>query len=281
MLEQIATHGVPSLNVVIAHLKYLSFQGWNSTTDLKEFMKDVRTVYSFIDSDSTLMGNQQLLEDGKIWCNLALKRISTISKEQFRHSWMDAKELRMALVDKEERMRFSESILNEYPRTLGVIGLEVSELQPSSTFMEKRERMESGSKPEFESMWKMGYFCDVELNIRGENFKAHRIVLAAASGYWRSVFTGAPVGGLNVDRSCSKETVLGVLRYFYTNRLPEGLGAGARDGTATGTFMEWLKLAREWEVTELRMVLENMLSRARIDAGPAVGNEKIRFNTIT
>lgn len=273
MLKQSPNSGLPSTDIVIAHLKYLSSQGWNSSTDLDAYMADVIMVYRFLETRIIHLDNRQILEDGKLWCNLNLDSIMTLSKEQFRISWTDAKGLRMALVEKAERMRFSASILNQFPNILNSIGLEVSNLKPDS--MPVMRPPKQASTAEIEALWKLGYFCDLELNIRGERFRAHRLVLAAASGYWKRVLTGneAGAGDLGVNHGCSKNTVLGVLRYVYTGRLPPGL----QDGT--GVFMEWLRLAREWDVVELRGVLENILLKTRGSAVTVV--EKARFNTIS
>lgn len=262
MLKQSATLGKPSLNIVVAHLRYLSSQGWKSSIDLMDYAKDLYTVYSFIDSHDSLMENQQLLEDGKLWCNISIKRIPTISAEQFRLSWIDAKGLRTALVNGKERIGFLESILNQFPKILIALGLDVSEPQMTCASITHPIFSGAGPKPELEAMRRLGNFCDIELNICGINFKAHRLVLATASGYWRKTLTEAnySIGGINIDQDFSKDTVLGILEYFYTNKIPAGLEL--EGGTATGAFLEWLKIAREWEVVELQVILENILLRA-------------------
>jgi hypothetical protein len=46
--------------------------------------------------------------------------------------------------------------------------------------------------PSLQSLWKEGQLCDLTL-ISSDNlsFEAHRIILAAASGYFRALFVGA------------------------------------------------------------------------------------------
>ncbi|KAF8545326.1 BTB/POZ protein [Trichophaea hybrida] len=183
---------------------------------------------------------------------------------------MDAKSLRTALVDSSERRKFSTSLLNSFPNILKAIGLEPVAPQLVN---DSRNKVVQGT--EIQELWEQGRFCDVELNIRGETFKAHRIILAAASGYWKKVFTGdIESRKLDIEQNCSKDTVLGVLRYMYTTKLPDDVA-----GTS-GRFVEFLRLAREWEVVELRERLEEMLLRAK---GRAIVAGKVdkRFNTVS
>jgi len=267
MLSQIPGGGIPSIDIVIAHLRYLSSQGWNSATNLESYIKDVIATYKFLEEQVL---DQKILEDGRLWCNQSLDAISTVSKDQFRLAWMDSKSLRTILVESTERRKFSASLLNGFPNLLKAIGLEqiASQLNDDT-------RNQVVPVAEIQELWEQERFCDVELNIRGETFKAHRIVLAAASGYWKRVFTSDNESRkLDIEQNCSKDTVLGVLRYMYTAKLPDDVA-----GTS-GRFVEFLKLAREWEVVELRERLEEMLLRVK---GKAAGAEKgdKRFNTVS
>jgi hypothetical protein len=257
MLQHILGGGLPSAEVVVAHLKYLSSQGWNSSTDLEHYIKDVIAAYTFLENYDRLEINRQLLEDGHLWCNLDQQGLPTPTKEQFRLSWTDAKSVRTALVDDTEKLKFTGSLLNRFPKLLKLIDVEAVKKQSIRLCPARDDELgqrQTVPTKNIRELWKLGHFCDIELNVHGEPFRAHRVVLAAASGYWRKVFTGDnPKGGLDISQSCSKETVLGVLRYIYTKELPIGWGVGS------ARFVEWLKLAREWEVVELRERLEGLL----------------------
>ena len=46
--------------------------------------------------------------------------------------------------------------------------------------------------PSLQSLWKEGQLCDLTLvSSDSQTFEAHRIILAAASGYFRALFVGA------------------------------------------------------------------------------------------
>jgi hypothetical protein len=263
MLQHIPGGGVPSAETVVAHIKYLSSQGWNGSTDLELYIKDVTAAYKFLETKETLQINLQLLEDGRLWCNLDPQELPTLSKERFRLAWTDAKSLRTALVDEKEKRRFADSLLNMFPRLLKHIDVEAVRKQQSIRLRHAPGddgvwQTQIVAAKEIRELWKQGHLCDIELNIHGERFRAHRVVLAAASGYWRRVFTGIEPGGgdgLDINQSCSKETILGVLRYIYTGELPLGWNEGAGK-VQPAWFAEWLKLAMEWEVVELRERLE-------------------------
>jgi hypothetical protein len=79
-------------------------------------------------------------------------------------------------------------------------------------------------------------------------------------------------GEEDVYYGCSKETVLGVLGYIYSGKLPSGLipskaGGGSEGGEGGGEggiyegndsriLGEWKKLANEWELVELLKQME-------------------------
>ncbi|KAA8912466.1 hypothetical protein FN846DRAFT_309870 [Sphaerosporella brunnea] len=227
MLQHIPSGGMPSAEKVIAHIKYLSLHGWNGSTDLELYIKDVIAAYKFLEYKDQLQINLQILEDGRLWCDLDAQELPTLSKEQFRLCWKDAKTLRITLAEEKEKRKFGHSILNQFPRLLRLIDVEAVR-KPARLPRDGLEERQSISNKALRELWKLGRFCDIELNVHGEPFRAHRVVLAAASGYWRRALTGnEPKGGLDINQSCSKETVLGVLRYIYTGELPLGWNEGA------------------------------------------------------
>lgn len=278
LLERIPGGGIPSTEIVIAHLRYLSSQGWNSSTDLESFMRDVLAVYGFLEEKDSSELDQKLLEEGRLWCNQSLDGISTASKDQFRQSWMDAKGLRIALVEKSEQQKFAASVLNGFPNLLKAIGLQPlpPPLPPQAAkgSLKTHSSQQQQQQHRQQKLWEQGHFCDVELNIRGEKFKAHRLVLAAASGYWERVFTGGDASGqggvagekgkkLDIVQNCSRGTVLAVLRWMYSHKLPDGGDDSDDVARSSARLTEYLKLANEWEMLGLRQQLEEELMALR------------------
>jgi hypothetical protein len=105
-----------------------------------------------------------------------------------------------------------------------------------------------------------GRFCDIELNISGERVKAHRVVLAAASKYWKRVFDG---NQQERELEVKGETVRKVVEWCYTRRLP----AKARWG-------EWGVVADVWEIQELETALKGREEWGRLSLGLTAGKGK-------
>jgi hypothetical protein len=232
----------------MSHLSYLASKGWNSTTDLKVYLQDVVAAYNFLNRHVEGVDKQMLFNAGSIWCIVNLRGCSNLSRDGFRRCWVDVSKLHTELEDEASRSRFYCSILAPFHQLLDALGVEPveSRLTPAAP-----HEMQLLPFLQLQMLWQESRFCDIELNVGGELFKAHRLVLAAASAYWKNVFTSnEPTMHLQILDSgrFSKDTLLGVLRYFYTAELPN-----------PHFIFEWLKLAKEWEIPRLVKELNKLL----------------------
>ncbi|KAI5790782.1 hypothetical protein FPQ18DRAFT_337038, partial [Pyronema domesticum] len=214
--------GIPTEDILIAHLRYLS-TGWNSTTPSEAYISDVSSIYRHLASHGT---DLLFTDSGRLWLNSA-----TLSSDSF----VDATTLRVSLS--------RDSILNSHPRLLAALGV-----QPPPSLLAE--------------LWQKGRFCDIELNISGEIVKAHRVVLAAESKYWKRVFDG---NQQERELEVKGETVRKVVEWFYTRRLP----AKARWG-------EWAVVADVWEIQELETALRGREEWGRLSLGLTPGKGKER-----
>ncbi|XP_077987490.1 kelch-like protein 24 [Glandiceps talaboti] len=74
----------------------------------------------------------------------------------------------------------------------------------------------------FYDLWENGLFTDVVLDVKGQKFKCHRIVLVASSPYFRAMFTGGMRESFQkvvVINAIEPDTMERILRFIYTGRV--------------------------------------------------------------
>ena len=93
------------------------------------------------------------------------------------------------------------------------------------------EKFRNGNSFPFAEFWKAGKFCDVDVFVGARTFRAHRIVLAAASAYFRTVFSrdGAQTIDLQADPEIFDHVLELIYCGCYNHKYEEGvLGSGCR-----------------------------------------------------
>ena len=71
-------------------------------------------------------------------------------------------------------------------------------------------------------MWETQELCDVTLCVKGKEFRAHKVVLASSSPYFRAMFTcglsESSQSSVNLDAISNADIVECILHYFYSSK---------------------------------------------------------------
>lgn len=178
----------------------------------------------------------------------------------FEASWASAKDLCLGIEYDFSHYRYVRSTLVRYNGLL--TALEVTRIQKpklEATTPDLHQR--KSTLQNLCTFWRQGKLCDVELEVGGDIFNAHRIVLASGSSYWENLFIGSwrDVGECRISiTQTTAHTVSMMLHFLYTGELP----AIPNDTSATKNLehmMDCLIAADKWDMVIFKVYIEEMI----------------------
>ncbi len=152
-------------------------------------------------------------------------------------------------------------------------------------------------------LWQEGLLCDVKLQVDEKSFSVHRAVLAAASPYWKAMFTGnfressdkvVPVKDISSHALqeiissiyCTKPNITGdnVMELFSAAHITQMVFIQDQckewmiKNVETSTCFPYLEFARKYDIKELEQKIEDFVCANFIDV---VTKEREKFNSIS
>lgn len=178
----------------------------------------------------------------------------------FEASWASAKDLCLGIKYDFSHYRYVRSTLVRYDGLL--TALEVTRIQkPKLEITTPDLHQRKSTLQNLCTLWREGKLCDVELEVGGNIFKAHRIVLASGSTYWENLF----ILGWRDAEECrisitqiTAHTVSTMLQFLYTGGFP----AIPNDTNTTQNLehmMDCLVAADKWDMVTLKIYIEEMI----------------------
>lgn len=198
--------------------------------------------------------------DMMIWLNVD-EPITNVNSDMFDTSWTSAKDLCLGIEYDFSRYRFVRSILACYEKLLKA--LEVEEVRKPRLETTGPDVQFKATCERFYSFWQEGKLCDVELDVCGTVFKAHRVMLASASPHWENMFTEGwrEVGeGRVAIKEATPHTVSVMLHFLYTGMLPS-MDSDLEASENLDRIMGWLVAADQWDMLAFKAHVEEMIVR--------------------
>ncbi len=152
-------------------------------------------------------------------------------------------------------------------------------------------------------LWQEGLLCDVKLQVEGKTFPVHRAVLAAASPYWKAMFTGGFKESRNKTvqvkdmRSCALQEIISFIYTTNLNitdenvmdlfsashitqmaRVQKKCKTWMMDNIKLSTCFPYLEFAQKYEIKELENAIDLFVMANFPDV---VMQEKVKFNQIS
>lgn len=196
--------------------------------------------------------------DAMIWLNL--DEPTDANLDLFETSWASAKDLCLGIEYDFGHRRYVRSSLIRYGRLL--TALEVKKIQkPIPEIPTPELHQPKSTLQKLCTFWQQGKLCDVELEVGGDIFKAHRIVLASGSLFWENMLIGGWCGTGECTISITQttaHTVSAMLHFLYTGELPPTPNdTGANENLKH--VMEWLVAANQWDMVLFKIHIEEMI----------------------
>lgn len=250
------------------HIEYLAAHRNEVRTlrDTRLFARDVLASYRFLDNHYSQVkyifekarDTDPRILDAMIWLNLDEPIDANI--DLFKTSWVSAKDLCLGIEYDFGHCRYVRSSLICYDRLL--TALEVKKIQkPMLEILTPELQQPKSTFQKLCAFWQQGVLCDVELEVDGNIFKAHRIILASGSLFWENTLIGGwrGVGECTISiTQTTAHTVSAMLHFLYTGELPPT----PNDTSASENLkhmMDWLVTANQWDMVLFKTHIEEMI----------------------
>lgn len=277
----------PSFAMVAEHLQNLSTMCSPETQDeVREHVKDVEDTYKYLD-ETLFFGRTGILSGlGDIWLNINIGDEVYMSGERIAASWVPTKKLCIGLENDTEKMQSPKNFLLRYRKLL--VAADVKTLKRPKVI--KRESISqqgtsrggdygSGNSSQeyastllttYNGFRRTGTLCDVVLEVKGQRFPAHRLVLASTSEYWKAMFT------INMKEKAADtvplkeilpKTVSTLLHYIYTgsfvNPILDPTPDPDNDDENLDSLLDLLEASNLWLMDKVKAELEVILATER------------------
>ena len=190
----IAARGRPTATTVFEHLKHMVSQcDQISNRDLIEYVKDIQASYTYLQENDEAAKRVSDIQETKIFFNVDTTEIDGISTIDLQQSLTAAKFLCLNSPVDAGIIKVSRKFLVPYEKLLKSLGCK-SVVQPKSRALRPlSDRTESPmitTMKEILDLRDQRQLIDVVFEAEGREKPAHRIFLAAVSGYCRAQFSG-------------------------------------------------------------------------------------------
>lgn len=268
-MGQTPSNGAPSAQIILQHVGYLAthrneVQG---VRDIQLFINDILTSYKFLNDYCSekksafekVRSIDPRILDTILWLNLD-EPITDANINLFETSWASTRDLCLGIRYDFGRYRFVRRVLADYEQLLRALGVEtVQKLMPEFTTLGVPQT--NNVRENLFNFWQQGKFCDVELEINGMIFKAHRVMLASSSSYWENIFIGnwAEVDGSRISiKGTTPSIVSAMLCFLYTGELPFATN-DTNPGKNLEHMMDWLIAADRWDMSTFKNRIERAI----------------------
>jgi len=249
---------------VIGHLEFLaSHREEIERNELPKRISEIKNAYEYLEQNRHIC---TIPEGALIWLNIENEDLANMTLEIFRKSWSCTRNLCLNINYDSGEIKRVRSFLDRFHLLL--LHADVSALKHPIPPTSEPPTTQS---PILEGLLKFReqkILFDVTIIARKpgrplETFKAHKVVLASVSDYWKAMFTSefressAPEIELQDDPSVIKV----LLNYIYTNKFVKPLHED--DVTKQlETLLDQLEMSGKWFLLSFKYSMENYLSDA-------------------
>ncbi|TDL15335.1 hypothetical protein BD410DRAFT_845281 [Rickenella mellea] len=265
--------GLPTVSEVVAHLVVLATEiAPKHPLDMQLFA-DVRDTYNWLNSN--LNGAKHLLEDysdALLWLNVDDPDESWV--------WRSAKQLvfGMSFDDEGDEFYDAKDFLYAFKPLLLAAGAN------EFVHLKLRDKHDDTSKPThleimrdgFNRLRRDGHLFDIQFNVKGEVFKAHKILLAAVVKHFTDAFkAGFRESGVSawedelleysLPENTSSFAIRSFLEYIYNGSFPVPECDESEEASLTlEGLLDLLDLAHMWEIPDLLFQVQIMIVNRKL-----------------
>lgn len=219
--ERLPARGNPSSLMVWRHLVHLSKLAAGLPADaISDFLSDLHRTYTYLQENIEESSESFTFQEHQIWLNLEITEPAQVSLEDLRSSWLPAKHLLLLSSCDSPPLMSVRQLLLPYERLLRKIGckpinhvnLNVPGTQQAESLCKSLSRLRQE-----------GMLLDVTLKAEGKEIKAHKVVLATCSGYFKRHFNGSwkdeDIILKEIEENCTKPfaTLSTIIDFAYTD----------------------------------------------------------------
>ncbi|KAI5839976.1 hypothetical protein DFP73DRAFT_483109 [Morchella snyderi] len=273
VLSKISSQGgAPSTTVVLNHLMFLSKNRSNvQKHQISAYIQDVKAAYQYLQGNKTSI----IFKDrkAKIWLNIEVEDEPTITLEEFLESWKCSEDLCLNRYTS-GKVQPALSFLMPFAGLLEFYGVEKVVPPPPPPGPIEFENRSEILLAAFQRFRREGKFFDIRFEVEGQVLGSHKAILAAASMYFETMFSGpwkeSNLDVIQLSNDFKASTVLAVFDYIYSGEIP----ALDKRAEAEGTYhrlIYQLELSNLWLLEDLKIKLGDQLCCEHI----------IRLETVT
>ena len=251
--------------IVIEHLQFLASHREEITeSELSTRISEITKAYEYLQE---MIPSYTIQKSALIWLNIENEDIGEMTLEIFRESWSCAKNLRLNSDYDSGEFKRVRSFLNRFHQVLGYF--DVSRVIPPKPLAPEPPR---GQSPILEGLLKLRereLLFDVTITTHKptmpfqtpQTFKAHKVVLASVSDYWKTMLTSKIKESSNFEILLQDDpsTVKVLLDYIYTNKFVKPT---YEDDVIRQleNLLDQLEESEKWLLPSFKRSMENYLS---------------------
>lgn len=252
--------GAPSTKIVLDHLMFLSENRLNvQKHQISPYIQDVEAAYQYLQKNKTSIISKD--RKAKIWLNIEAEDEHTITLEEFFDSWKCSEDLCLNKYTS-GKVQPALSFLIPFAPLLEFYGVEkVVPPPPPPGPIEFEDRSEI-LLAAFRRFRQEGKFFDIIFEVEGQRVRSHKAILAAASEYFETMFSGnwkeSTLAVIQLSDDFKASTVSAVFDYIYSGEIP-ALDQEAEVERTYHHLIHQLELSNLWLLEDLKVKLGDQL----------------------
>ncbi|CUS15650.1 unnamed protein product [Tuber aestivum] len=243
---------------VIGHLEFLaSHNGEIAENELQTRISEIKEAYQYLEGQ---IPTYTIRESALIWLNIENEDLrENIALETFRKSWSCARNLCLGIQYDSGEIKRVRSFLDHFRQLLdhanvsGIVNPRPLTPEPPKTQFPILEGLLN--------LRNQGLLFDVTIISPLQTFKAHKVVLASVSDYWRGMLSSQfkESSTAEVLLQDDPNTIKVLLDYIYTNKFIE---PQREDDVTTQleNLLEQLEKSEKWRLLNFKHSMEDYLS---------------------
>ncbi|PWW74713.1 hypothetical protein C7212DRAFT_358974 [Tuber magnatum] len=202
--------------IVIGHLEFLALHRWEiAENELQTRISEIKEAYQYLEEQ---IPTYAIRENVLIWLNIENEDLRKITQETFRKSWSCAKNLCLNIMYDSGEIKRVRSFLDHFRRLLdhanvsGIVIPRPLAPEPPNALLPILEGLRN--------LREQKLLFDVTITASFQTFKAHKVVLASVSDYWKTMLSSQFMESSTAEVSLQDDpsTIKVLLDYSYTNR---------------------------------------------------------------
>ncbi|CUS15648.1 unnamed protein product [Tuber aestivum] len=239
---------------MIGHLEFLAAHREEITEqELPTRISEIKKAYRYLEKKIPTYTIQQ---SAPIWLNVENEDLGTMTLETFRKSWLCSTDLCLDVNYDPGKAKHVRSFLDRFRRLLLHANVSAIILPPS---VPEPPTMKSPIPLGILNLREQELLSDITITAPLRTFKAHKIVLASVSDYWRAMFTESSAAEVSLQDDPGTINVL--LDYIYTNTF---IKPSYEENVTSQleNLLDQLEKSEKWLLPSFKHSMEHFLSDA-------------------